>query len=269
MDIHTLIPRIPRDRLRRGTLLSKKTSSQRRKGLGAGFTLGAIKEHPGVKSIDFVEIDPLVVEAVDKHFSAYNYDAIHDPKVTAHIDDGRHFLATTKKKYDVIISEPPNVWVSGVSQLFTKEFYDIAYDHLEGNGIFLQWLPFYEMGNSERQLIIDTLRSRFRWLHLWVNRGDIILVATNSPLRTDPPYIRRLLGTKGIARDFKKIMPGSSSDEIIDYFTKPKWSFNPLSDSVKSRLLTNTDDLPLLEFRTIKYSLGFEKSPPFAYIAPK
>jgi hypothetical protein len=265
MDIHTLIPRIPRDRLRRGTLLSKKTSSQRRKGLGAGFTLGAIKEHPGVESVDFVEIDPLVVEAVDKHFSAYHHDAIHNPKVTAHIDDGRHFLATTKKKYDVIISEPPNVWVSDVSQLFTREFYDIVYAHLNRDGIFVQWLPFYEMGISEQQLIVDTLRSRFRWLHLWRHKADVIAIATNNPLRTDPSYIRRLLGTKGIARDFKKIMPGSSPDKIIDYLGKPALTLPPLNDNAKSGLVLNTDDLPLLEFRTIKYSSGFDKDSTLNY----
>ncbi len=234
-------------------------------GLGAGFTLGAIKEHPGVKSIDFVEIDTLVLEAVDEHFSFYNQNATHNPKVTAHIDDGRHFLTTTKEKYDVIISEPPNIWVSGVSQLFTKEFYDIAYNHLEGSGIFVQWLPFYEMGESEQQISIATLRSRFRWLYLWRNDADIIVAATNKPLSIDPAYIKRLLDTKGIARDFKIIMPGSSPDQIIDYVAKSAWSFPPLSDSVKSKLLINTDDLPLLEFRTIKYSLGFEQSRPPVY----
>ncbi|MEE9542514.1 MAG: methyltransferase, partial [Thermodesulfobacteriota bacterium] len=232
-------------------------------GLGAGFTVGAIKEHPGVKSIDFVEIDPLVVEAVDKHFSIYNHNAIHNHKVTAHIDDGRHFLTTTKKKYDVIISEPPNVWVSGVSQLFTKEFYDIVYDHLEEGGIFVQWFPFYEMQEFDRQLSIDTLRSRFPWLYLW-SRYSAIVIAANNPLKIDPPYMKRLLDINSIARDFNNIVPGSSSDKIADNIARSARVFSPLSDEQKNALLTNTDDLPLLEFRTIKYSLGFTDNPPSA-----
>ncbi|MEE9543222.1 MAG: fused MFS/spermidine synthase [Thermodesulfobacteriota bacterium] len=238
-------------------------------GLGAGFTLGAIKEHPGVKSVDFVEIDPLVLEAVNEHFSFYNNDATQNPKVKANIDDGRHFLTTTKEKYDVIISEPPNVWVSGVSQLFTREFYDIAYDHLEEGGMFVQWLPFYDMGKFEQQLIIDTLRSRFRWLYLWDNSSDIILIATANPLRINTDYMSQLLGVPGVARDIGRLMPELGPQEVFSHFANPTWSFSPLSDEVKSRLLINTDDLPLLEFKTVKYSLGFKKTSPFVYSAPE
>lgn len=229
-------------------------------GLGAGFTLGAIKEHPGVKSIDFVEIDPLVIEAVEKHFAPYNFNAINNPKVTGHIDDGRHFLTTTKQKYDVIISEPPNLWVSGVSQLFTEEFYGIVADHLEEGGIFVQWLPFYEMGKEEQQLIMNTLHSKFRWIHLWSNNNDRVVIATNKTIRIDPAYMRELLNVKGIARDFKKIMPEASIDKIIDFLSTPQWGLSPLGDQEKSALLTNTDDLPLLEFRTMKSTLRLLKS---------
>ncbi|MBE9528355.1 MAG: fused MFS/spermidine synthase, partial [Proteobacteria bacterium] len=238
-------------------------------GLGAGFTVGATKEHPDVEVVDFVEIDPLVIEAVDEHFSFYNNNALTDPKVNAHVDDGRHFLTTTKKKYDVIISEPPNIWVSGVSQLFTKEFYDIAKAHLNEDGIFVQWLPFYEMGNPEQQLIIDTLRSRFPWLYLWSNGNEVIVIATEDPLSADTGYMNRVLDTAGVARDFANVFPEKSRDEIIEILVSPTWRFGPLAEGAAGRLELNSDDLPRLEFKTVRYSLGFKKFSPFEYVEPK
>ena len=50
------------------------------------------------------EIEPLVVSTVSTYFSRYNHDVIRNPKVTVRVDDARHYLTTTKEKFDAIIS---------------------------------------------------------------------------------------------------------------------------------------------------------------------
>ena len=39
------------------------------------------------------------------------------------IDDAKSYFASEQRQYDLIVSEPSNPWVSGVSGLFTTEFY--------------------------------------------------------------------------------------------------------------------------------------------------
>jgi predicted membrane-bound spermidine synthase len=113
-------------------------------GLGGGITLGAITAHPEPREIVQVELDPLVVEATRTWFSQANRDALGDPRLRLAIDDGRSFIERGAEKYDVIISEPPNLWVSGVSGLFTREFYQAAKARLRPGGMLCQWLPLYE-----------------------------------------------------------------------------------------------------------------------------
>jgi spermidine synthase len=61
------------------------------------------------------------------------------------VQDGRNHLAMTHEKYDVIISEPSNPWMSGLAKLFSREFFQLAKERLKENGIFAQWIQSYEM----------------------------------------------------------------------------------------------------------------------------
>ncbi len=73
-----------------------------------------------------VEIEPLVPKAASKFFSEQNFDVIGSSKVQLHIDDGRHFLLTTKEKFDAITVDPLDPWVKGAANLYTREFFDVA-----------------------------------------------------------------------------------------------------------------------------------------------
>ena len=93
-------------------------------------------------------IDTTVVElvpSVTRAFGFYNADAARFITATnGHIitDDGRRFLKRTKEKYDVIVVDPPPpVQAAGSSLLFSKEFYDLAKQHLNPGGIVQMWYP--------------------------------------------------------------------------------------------------------------------------------
>lgn len=221
-------------------------------GLGGGFTLGAIKTHPNVRSIDMVEIDPLVFEATEKFFSPYNNDALTDPRVKKYVQDGRHFIETTSKKYDVIISEPPNIWVSGVSQLFTREFYRSVDRRLAPGGILAQWSPAYELDQTDLKLILSTIKERFEYVAYWTNGIDYIILASHSRPVPDSSYIAWLMDLPEVSTDLQRIAPGIDAGKMLNFLDRPNVGFGEMDEFVSGFSKINTDNLPHLEFKTAR-----------------
>ena len=62
-----------------------------------------------------------------RFFEHVNSKPLDDPRVKVVLDDGRHYVETTRTKYDVIISEPSNPWLTGVANLFTREYFAAAH----------------------------------------------------------------------------------------------------------------------------------------------
>ncbi|HRN54085.1 MAG TPA: hypothetical protein PK788_11350, partial [Gemmatimonadaceae bacterium] len=88
-------------------------------GHGAGMTTHFLLGSPAMERVTTVEIEPEMVEAAERFVPA-NARAYEDPRAVSVIDDARAYFATAPRKFDVIVSEPSNPWVSGVSALFTE-----------------------------------------------------------------------------------------------------------------------------------------------------
>ena len=109
-------------------------------GAGGGNDV-SVALNRGAKHVDAVEIDPRLYDLGKSRHPDHPYS---DPRVTAHIDDGRAFLESTDKKYDLIVFALPDslTLVSGnsalrlESYLFTKEAFEAARDHLKPGGVF-------------------------------------------------------------------------------------------------------------------------------------
>ena len=99
-------------------------------GWASGVTVGSAARHPAPERIDAVELEPAMIEA-SRFFEHVNSKPLDDPRVKVVLDDARHYLETTRTKYDVIISEPSNPWLTGVANLFTREFFAAARRALE------------------------------------------------------------------------------------------------------------------------------------------
>jgi len=95
-------------------------------------------------------------------------------------NDGRNYVDSSRRTYDVISSEPPNIWVAGVSGLFTQEFYRSAKAHLNPGGVLCQWMPLYEMQAPDFRITLHTIQSVFPYLRFWAVGGDIALVAWSA-----------------------------------------------------------------------------------------
>jgi spermidine synthase len=115
---------------------------------GAGVTAGAVSISPLVQHETIAEIEPLVPKVVSEHFGEHNYHVVLNPKVTVHVDDARHFLTTTKEKFDGITSDPFDPWVKGAATLYTKEFWELAKSHLNPGGVVTVFVQLYESGTA-------------------------------------------------------------------------------------------------------------------------
>ena len=113
-------------------------------GFGAGITAGSFTLYPGIKRIVICEIEPLVPRNVGPFFKNENYDVLNDPRVQIVYDDARHYILTTKEKFDIITSDPIHPWVKGAANLYTQEYFELAKKHLNPGGVITQWIPLYE-----------------------------------------------------------------------------------------------------------------------------
>jgi spermidine synthase len=211
-------------------------------GLGSGVTLGSAQLH-NVRWIDCVELLENVVEA-SRHFSLHNYDCLSDQRTDLIIGDARNHLLLTKSKYDVIISEPTNPWISGVGDLFTREFFRLAKDRLKTGGIMCAWFHTYHMGDSDMRTMVRTFVSVFPEAVLWMAQGtDLIFLGSAVPLTFDERLSERI-NDLAIAGDLARVWIHTPEDLVSSHVAGPR----ALLSFAGSREEYNTDDNMLLEF---------------------
>jgi spermidine synthase len=159
-------------------------------GCGAGITAGAVSIDPKVERETIVEIEPLVPQAASKYFSEPNFDVLHNPKVHLRIDDGRHYLLTTKEKFDGITIDPLDPWVKGAANLYTKEFYEAMKQHLNSGGTVTMYIQLFETNLDAVKSSVATFFEVFPNGTIWGNpyqgQGhDMVLLGQVEPLRID------------------------------------------------------------------------------------
>jgi len=146
-------------------------------GLGSGLTTHTLLGNPGLKRVDTVEIERGMVEAANR-FRPRVELAFSDPRSHIYIDDAKTFFSTYNKKYDLIVSEPSNPWVSGVAGLFSEEFYRLVGRYLQDDGLFVQWVQLYEINVDLVVSVLKAVSGNFSDYAIYAaNDYDSIIVA--------------------------------------------------------------------------------------------
>jgi spermidine synthase len=219
-------------------------------GLGGGFTLQAVERHTEPREITVVEIDPLVVDLARRRFGAVNGHALDDRRVKVVTNDGRNYLESSPRQYDVISSEPPNLWVAGVSGLFTQEFYRAAAAHLAPGGVLCQWVPLYEMGKEDFRVMLHTLTSVFPSVTFWQLGSDVVFLASKDPLTADYETVMGRLRRPGVRASLTAI--GLTEENTVMLLNNPVVEPAQVAAFLGRIDTLNTDDLPVLEFSTAR-----------------
>jgi spermidine synthase len=173
-------------------------------GLGSGVTLASALAHP-VASVDVVEISPEVIEA-SAYFEDVNRRALHDARTRLVRGDGRTHFSFTSRRYDVVISEPSNPWMTGVAALFTEEFFQTVRGRLAPGGIFCQWAHTYDVSDADLRSIVATFRAAFPDGTMWLaGDGDLLLVGSTSPLESRLESISAAWQRPGVGEDLRTV----------------------------------------------------------------
>lgn len=214
-------------------------------GLGTGTTTGSMTLHPGIGEIHVAEIEPAQID-VAEIFRQHNYNAIRNKRVTIHLDDARHFLATDKTRYDLIVSEPSNLFVSGMVNLFTAEFYQSIREHLNPGGVFFQWIHYYRVAPDDLPGMVATVQTAFPEVMLWLHEyGDAFLLARADNLAIDIKDWNKRLNSPAISEDLARVGVAPPM-EILSFLL-----WGPRDSALYSRgAKICTDDNPYYEFTT-------------------
>ncbi|MDY0016472.1 MAG: hypothetical protein RBS89_01405 [Candidatus Delongbacteria bacterium] len=170
-------------------------------GYGTGTTVGSMAMHPGTE-VDAIEIEPAVMEAAE-FLNRFNNDPLSRDNVELFITDGRLHLQRNAGKYDIVISEPSNPWIAGVSDLFTVDFYKLASNALTDDGVFGQWIQIYNLNPEALKIALRSFRKVFPKTYLVVltPENDLMMIGCKGSYIPDLDEIKRRISKPDIAAD--------------------------------------------------------------------
>lgn len=173
-------------------------------GQGSGITSHVLLGSPTVESVTTIDIEPRMIEG-SRLFYPANRRVFDDPRAHFLIDDARTALGFGDERYDLIISEPSNPWVSGTASLFTTEFYTRVKDRLAPGGIFAQWVQAYEISDDLVLTILAAIHETFPSYQVFRSTGDLMIVAGLEERLPRPDW--SVVEMDGIARDLDGVHP--------------------------------------------------------------
>ncbi len=212
-------------------------------GYGSGATVYATATHPNVTAVDVVEIEQAVLD-VSEYFNSINHGILEDPRVKLHTEDGRNFLRHQKKTYDVILSQPSNPWIAGISSLFTTEYYRAASARLKPGGLFCQWMQAYETSSETVRVVLNTLASEFPYVAVFKVSDDLICAASHAPIVCSTRRYAEHFSLPKVRNSLRRIQIETPFDLFAGAFLR----FPENADAFESPI-KNTDDNLWLEYR--------------------
>jgi len=216
-------------------------------GLGTGMTLGAIEQYDELEEVVAVEIEPEVVEAAE-YFKGVNNNALEDERLKIVIDDGRNYLLTTDKKFEVISSQPSNLWIKGMGNLHTKEFFELAKEHLSEDGVMVQWMQINTLISEDFKSLVATFQMVFPEVSIWEAAASVYLVGSKKEMEKVEAKRLNLISRDMKIRRSVLRMKIDSKASFLKHFVV---SGERVRQWVKGARL-HTDDRPFLEFNTPK-----------------
>ncbi len=134
-----------------------------------------------------------------------------DPRSHIHIEDAKTYFSTHPRRYDLIVSQPSNPWVSGVASLFSEEFYSRVKGRLNEDGLLVQWMQLYEIGIDQVASVVNALEPHFADYAIYApTSADILLVATTSGRLPDANS--RVFTVPALARELERLGIRSCAD---------------------------------------------------------
>jgi len=219
-------------------------------GLGTGMTAGALLELDTLETLDVYEISSAVRD-VAPAFAAWNGGVTRAARTHMAIVDGRHALARSDERWDLITADPIHPWTRGSSDLYALEHFEAIAAHLAPGGVASQWLPLYQLSLADVKTIVATWLAAFPEASAWLTAYDLALVGSLDPL----PGVR----------DIEPRLPARVQGSLAAAGVHTAAELAALAVADRARLeafargaAPMRDDRPVLEFRAPKsYLRGY------------
>ena len=216
-------------------------------GIGTGLTTHTLLQSFDIERVETIEIEPAMAQAA-RGFAPRNSGAFADPRGTIVIDDAKGFFSTHARRYDLIVSEPSNPWVSGVASLFTREFYRRIRPHLNPGGVLVQWFQLYEIDASLVATVMRALGEEFLHYAIYAaSDHDLLILASDAPLPAAAQA--RVFEQPGLAKELWTIHVLGVGDLDARYIGS-RATLEPLFASYG--LPANSDYFPVLDLNAAR-----------------
>ncbi len=234
-------------------------------GMGTGITAGEAlnrNDFPKIEQVVTCELSPSVVAASKKYFAGGNggpdltNGLYRDPRSRVLTEDGRNHLMATRGNYAMINADLFLPYRRGTGNLYSLEHFQQVKSRLKPGGVFVQWLPLYQVSENEFGIIARTMLEVFPQVSLW--RGNFQPGAEMAALIGHHDLTALPASDLDVAREKHAAIAGASYRDMqslmlpINPQTIPLFYCGNLSlaaDLFKDYPL-NTDDRPVIEFGT-------------------
>ena len=148
-------------------------------GMGTGITAGEALDRdsfPNVARVVACDLSPGAIAASAKYFAGgaggrdFTNGLFRDPRARVLTEDGRNHLMATGERYSMINADLFLPYRRGTGNLYSREHFQSARERLKPGGVFVQWLPLYQISGREFGIIARTMISVFPQVSLW--RGN-------------------------------------------------------------------------------------------------
>jgi spermidine synthase len=228
-------------------------------GLGTGISAGSAlePEFPNVERIVSCELIPEVVDAAKTWIPAEMTNGVFtDPRSEIRIEDGRHMLTASDETYDMINADLFLPYRRGAGSLYSLEHYRVVASRLNEDGVFVQWLPLYQLTEHEFGVIARTMLEVFGEVTMWRNNFQpglekVALIGRKAgkPLAVAPAGKREamLAAVEGLdwqsaTPEMVRVSPQAMPFLYAGNLTKSADLFRDFP--------INTDDKPVIEYQT-------------------
>jgi spermidine synthase len=142
-------------------------------GVGAGSTLAAATDHPGLRA-EGVELLPEVAALLPRFERAQaEIDGAAD-RVTVAVADARRFAQVAPDRYDVIVSDNFHPAKDGAALLYTVEPFATVRERLTEGGVFMQWLPLHQLDMPTLRIIVRSFLAVFPDARLQMGNHNVV-----------------------------------------------------------------------------------------------
>jgi spermidine synthase len=214
-------------------------------GFASGMTTGSIALYDSPTRIDAAEIEPAVIEA-SHYFDEHNNRPLDDPRVRVILNDARnHLMLVPDGTYDLVSSEPSNPWLSGVSNLFTRDFFELGKRKMSPGGVWAQWVQTYAMTPSNLKSVFASFADVFGFVAVFrIDDADLVILGSDAPLPFSADSIAEVVQRSPDAGMDLARLGMRKSEEIVALYLFGEEELRTLVGDV----VRNTDDNMRVEY---------------------